>query len=87
MSIQKSGEPSGQALGISVGELVAALQAYDARQLVVVPGQNAGFVGVAGVRPVGLKLFVNAHPDFGPHEVPSDQEGPDLTAVVLVGHV
>ena len=56
-------------IGCSVGELIEALKVYDATVLVVLPGQNAGFVGVQGARP---------------HEEPGRGEMADIAAVALL---
>ena len=71
-------------IGCSVGELIEALKVYDATVLVVLPGQNAGFVGVQGARPLKLRLFCNSMPDFGPHEEPGRGEMADIAAVALL---
>ena len=71
------------ALGLRVRELISQLQALDDETLVVLEAHNGGFVGVTAVEMLGLKLFYNTHPDFGPHEAPSDDEAADRVALVL----
>lgn len=84
--IEGDGERTGHAVaGMCVGELISALQAHGPECLVVVEGQNQGFVGVASLSLAGLKLNANADPDFGPHEIAERGDAPDVTAVVLRG--
>jgi len=82
---RKEQDTAQPAVGMRVGELISALQAHGPECLVVVEGQNEGFVGVTALSVAGLKLNANAHPDFGPHEI-AERGDADVTAVVLRGH-
>ena len=44
-----------------------------------------GFVGVKFAGPIGLRLFANSDPDFGPDEVPDHAETVNMRALLILG--
>ena len=68
---------------LTAGELIALLQAADPAAPVVIRGQYGGFDCVHVVAPQPLRLNVNSHDGFGPHDQPEDGEGADIVAVAI----
>ena len=68
---------------LTAGELIALLQAADPASPVVIRGQYGGFDCVHVVAPQPLRLNVNSHDGFGPHDQPEDGEGADIVAVAI----
>ena len=69
--------------GMTVAEVYEKLAAFHPSTLVVVRGELGGFNCLAALRPVPLRLNVNAHDGFGKHEIPGPGERPDVIALAF----
>jgi hypothetical protein len=79
----RSQRNTGSAPLLTAGELIALLQAADPAAPVVIRGQYGGFDCVHAVTPQPLRLNVNSHDGFGPHDLPEDGESADIMAVAI----
>ena len=77
--------PLSNKIGLCVSELISELAKFDGSTLVVVSGGYGGFVGVKFAGPIGLRLFANSDPDFGPDEVPDHAETVNMRALLILG--
>jgi len=75
--------PTAPAPLLTAGELIALLQNADPAAPVVIRGQYGGFDCVHAVAPQPLRLNVNSHDGFGPHDLPDDGEPADIVAVAI----
>lgn len=82
----RSGRPSisERPDGLSVQELIHQLADVDENHIVVIQGTYGGYSPVQRVELVPLRLNVNAHAGFGPHDLPDAAESADTVAVVVL---
>jgi len=69
--------------GLTVGDVIAMLETFDAAAPLLVAGEYGGFEEVLGFRKINVKLNVNDADGFGPHEIAELGQRPDVTAVTL----
>lgn len=69
---------------LTVGELIARLREVDPTALVVLSCADGGYDSVLAVDERPMKLNVNRWDGFGRHDLPADDEAPDVIALAIL---